>query len=380
MTTIPTDHMDSREIAFLRKRDYQFVRELGEGACGKTLLLKDPEIDELYVCKKYAPQDEAWRTRYFSNFLAEIKVLHRLLHPNVVRLFNYYVYRERAAGYILMEYIDGCDIHQYLKDHPDEAGSIFAQTISGFRKLEESQILHRDIRPSNILVSRDGFVKIIDFGFGKAIENSGDFDKSVSLNWWCDTPNEFSQQKYDFATEVYFVGKLFEAAVRDYGIDGFQHLALLRQMCQKVPDQRIRSFVAVDQVIAGKGLAPEDFTPGEIGVYRRFASEVYNAVTKIEWSAQFMDDAAQMEVQLEQVYRNCLLEEIVPDGFQLVNCFIRGKYFMRQQSISVAALKEFLNLMKSCARVKRILLIANLQTKLGSRPRYSEPLEEDVPF
>ena len=136
-----------QEIIFLRKRDYRFVRELGAGACGRTVLLQDPEIDEHFVCKKYAPASETWRERLFTNFLNEIKVLHRVYHRNVVRVFNYYVYKDRHAGYIVMEYIEGTDLHAFLAQHPEEAGSIFAQVIAGFRHLEENRILHRDIRP-----------------------------------------------------------------------------------------------------------------------------------------------------------------------------------------------------------------------------------------
>jgi len=70
--------------------------------------------------------------------------------------------------------------------------------------------LHRDIRPANILVDNSGTVKIIDLGFGKQIRATKDFDKSLSLNWWCAVPKEFGLGLYDFSTEVYFVGKLFE--------------------------------------------------------------------------------------------------------------------------------------------------------------------------
>ena len=74
-------------------------------------------------------------------------------------------------------------------------------------------MLHRDIRAGNLLVDNDGQLKIIDLGFGKQVNTSLDFDKSITLNWWCATPDEFRFKRYDFGTEVYFVGKLFEQLI-----------------------------------------------------------------------------------------------------------------------------------------------------------------------
>ena len=62
-------------VAFLRKRDYVFVKELGQGACGRTVLLRDDVIGRQFVCKKYSPQYEEYRQELFGNFLREIKLL-----------------------------------------------------------------------------------------------------------------------------------------------------------------------------------------------------------------------------------------------------------------------------------------------------------------
>jgi serine/threonine-protein kinase len=68
-------------------------------------------------------------------------------------------------GYILMEYVQGMNIVEYLEIHPEEINEVFFQVVAGFAHLEENDILHRDIRPANILVTDDGTVKIIDLGF-----------------------------------------------------------------------------------------------------------------------------------------------------------------------------------------------------------------------
>jgi serine/threonine-protein kinase len=143
-------------VTFLRKRDYVFVKVLGQGACGQTVLLRDDVIGSEFVCKKYLPFNESYRQELFKGFLREIKLLHEVHHLNVVRVFNYYVYPEQFTGYILMEYIAGNDIEEHLRVKPESVNDLFVQAVEGFAYLERQSILHRDIRPLNILVREDG--------------------------------------------------------------------------------------------------------------------------------------------------------------------------------------------------------------------------------
>jgi len=129
-------------IPFLRRRDYVFVKALGQGACGETVLLRDDLIDSFFVCKKYSPFDESLRQELFKNFLREIKLLHEVHHQNVVRVFNYYVYPDKWTGYILMEYVEGNDVEEHLRSQPETVNEVFLQTIEGFAYLEACQILH----------------------------------------------------------------------------------------------------------------------------------------------------------------------------------------------------------------------------------------------
>ena len=78
-------------VQFLRKKDYIMVKkDLGFGAFGKTVILKDPFIDELFVAKKYEPYFENTPKEFYDSFLQEIKIMHKLNHRNVVRIYNYY--------------------------------------------------------------------------------------------------------------------------------------------------------------------------------------------------------------------------------------------------------------------------------------------------
>ncbi len=347
-----------------------------------TVLLSDTQIDEDLVCKKYSPVSEAHRQGLFAKFVREIKLLYKLNHPNVVRVFNYYLYPEKFAGYILMEFIQGAEIDKFLAEHPEQINEVFQQSIDGFSYLQASGILHRDIRPGNLMVRNDGIVKIIDLGFGKEVSHSEDFDKSVTLNWWCEVPNEFAAGRYDFCTEVYFVGKLFERIIRDNEISCFEYVDALRSMCQVDPEFRFASFEDLAKQISSNQFFEIEFPEEEREAYRAFADALCSQITKIENSAQYLNDIPGVQARLEDVYRKFMLEETVPDSALVLRCFLDGNYYYRRTGLRVECVKRFLQLIKACAEERRKIIFANLHTRLDSIRRYSESElnDDDVPF
>lgn len=374
--------MTNRIVEFVRKKDLIFVKELGQGACGKTVILHDDVIDESFVCKKYAPIHDPLKRELFDNFVREIKLLHLLNHPNVVRVFNYYLYPDHLTGYILMELISGNDIEEYLIVNSEKASQIFLQTIDGFQHLEKHGILHRDIRPQNILVSNDGVTKIIDFGFGKRVTTKQDFGKSISLNWWCDPPLEFGSQTYNFTTEVYFVGKLFEKIFLECGIEQFQYKGLLARMCASDPSLRIESFSKIKQEILAGKFSDIQFSDDELSAYRNFAADLSNITSKIEQNTKYFDDAKDVERKLEDAYRNVMLEEWVPSNTAVLRCFLNGEYyFSNRYSMEVINLKRFVELFRSCSKEKKNIVLNNIFARLDAIPRYDESANfDDIPF
>ena len=95
-------------VSFLKQKDYIMINnDLGGGSFGKTVLLQDPFIGELFVAKMYRPEFDEIKEKFYKNFLDEIKIMYKLSHPNIVRIYNYYAYEKAYTGYIIMEYIDG---------------------------------------------------------------------------------------------------------------------------------------------------------------------------------------------------------------------------------------------------------------------------------
>jgi serine/threonine-protein kinase len=232
-------------------------------------------------------------------------------------------------------------------------------------------------------VRDDGVLKIIDFGFGKRVHTPVDFDKSVSLNLWCEPPNEFADRVYDFTTEVYFVGKLFEHIIQANELSDFKYSNLLENMCQIEPTKRLPGFSAVMQEIQNDMFFEIGFNEDETETYRDFANALGRHVSKIEAKTRYQDDTDKMLVELENVYRSFLLEETIPDCSVLLNTLLKGAYYYSKKNFPVRIVREFLHLTKISSPEKRRILLSNLHTRLDAVERYTEPDTsdfDDIPF
>ncbi len=362
-------------IPFIRRKDYEFVRELGQGACGKTVLLRDPLIDQLYVCKKYHPFSEDERTDLFHKFVQEVKLLYLLNHRNIVRIHHHFLFPDSCTGYILMEYVNGATLDEYLKQHPEHIANAFEQAIGAFAHLNRVSILHRDIRPSNLMVTTDGTVKVIDFGFGKSVRTSHDFEKSVSLNWVAPPPKEFGQHRYDFSTEVYFVGTIFLKALPEQNRAGFKHARVLERMCQADPEKRYKTFAAVEADLAKVDDADE-FSNAQREIYASFAQCLSGALQKIERAGKYRRDTDVVMQLLANACEKCSLEAFVPDSLTVIDCFIEGQYYRKVMGFDANVLRAFTKLMQSLSPEKRRVVLLNLHGRLDVLPRY----DDDIPF
>ncbi|HBL75181.1 MAG: serine/threonine protein kinase [Bacteroidetes bacterium GWF2_42_66] len=372
--------MDKRVIEFIRTKDFKLIKEIGQGGTGKTVLLKDEIIDETFVCKKYSPYYEEHKELFFRNFVDEIKILHKIYHKNIVRVFNYYLYPEKKTGYILMEFIDGQNIKSYASENPHLINILFEQTINGFNYLEQNKILHRDIRPENILVSDGGVVKIIDFGFGKKINFEEDFDKSITLNWGFLPPDDFNSKFYDFRTEIYFVGKLFEEILIENQIEDFLHKEVLSKMIKKDFNERISGFALIERIILSGDKQEIDFTHEDKQTYKSFASSLISIFSKIEQRSSYYTDLDKIVTGLEDVFRNSILEDNIQNPNSIARCFVNGSYkYYKHVEFSLFILKDFIKLIKSVSIDKKRIILNNLWQRLDTVERFFDD-KNDLPF
>lgn len=377
------------QVEFGRAKKYRAVKVLGNGACGQTIQLHDDELGVDLVAKKYHPLPEIKGTpeydEYLERFREEARILFRLNHPNVVRVFNFFDYQEHKTAYILMEYVSGANILEYIKTNPENASKVFEGIIDGFAHLEHKRVLHRDIRPLNFLVTSDGIPKIIDFGFGKQLEfNANINDKSISLNWWCKTPPDFSSGIYDFQTEIYFVGKMFEKCIEDYELSEFNYISLVRDMCIEDRIKRPTSFLKIQTTTLSEQLNEIQFSVQEIDAYRKFATNLSELFSQISHEATYRRDSEELLRRLEILHKNTMLERTIPAPNKLARIFVEGTYhYWKEHQILVSTLKNFINVFKASSPEKKNILVGNLHNRLDAIHRSSPApyeMDDEIPF
>ena len=367
------------QIEFLRKKNYIFQEDIGQVGTGKTILIKDELIDEVFVCKKYSPFFPEDKETYFKYFIDEIKLLHKVYHKNIVRVFNYYLYPAQMTGYILMEFIRGQNIEEFVSVNPDKLNDLFVQTIEGFAYLEENNILHRDIRPDNILVTNDGVTKIIDFGFGKTIDFDN-CDNSISLNWRYSKPDEFTKKIYDTKTELYFVGKLFEEIIVDFENIDFKYLNSISKMISSY-SERTPSFFEISREIVNQIKTEIDFSPSEKVVYREFADNLIALISKMPYGTKYKKDIEHIIKSLEELYKNSLLEEFIQNNNKLTVIFLDGQYsFFPKKQFKVETINSMINLLKSSTDDRKKIILNNLWERFDKIAKYYETNDDNLPF
>jgi len=373
--------MENNIIKFVRQKDFKFIKEIGQGGTGRTVLLEDETISEQFVCKKYSPDNPLHKEQYFPYFINEIKILHSLYHRNIVRVFNYFLYPSEYTGYILMEFVKGEKISDFLRKNPDKLNDVFIQVVEGFKYLEDNKVLHRDIRPDNILVSEDGIVKIIDFGFGKKFEIEGDNSKSISLNWRYSVPEEFSQKKYDSITEVYFVGKLFEEIISDNNLSNFGYFHILQKMINKSYSSRTQSFFEIQRSIITDKLVKTRFSSKEKSTYMSMGEAISSVLAEITPGVEYLNDIEFIILNLDNLYKDSMLETYIQNPNYLIRCFMKGKYtYWKTVKIQVSVLKEFITFFKSVTKDKQKIVLNNIWKRLDAVDRKKEKVPEEIPF
>lgn len=147
---------------------YRIVRLIGEGGMGEVYEARDEVLNRQVALKVISPK-LAFNDEIVRRFMSEGQALARLNHQNVVGVYS--LGEERGTHYISMEYVDGYSLHDFLKLKNslsvDEALHHFKQLLEGVKALHENGIIHRDIKPKNIIIRKDNSVKIVDFGIAK---------------------------------------------------------------------------------------------------------------------------------------------------------------------------------------------------------------------
>ena len=374
-------------IRFFKQKDYVMIdNNLGSGSFGKTVLLKDPFIDELFVAKKYEPDDDEDQKDFYNSFLQEIKIMYKLYHKNVVRIFNYYPYESSYTGYIIMEYIDGKRIDKFLDDWlgvevPD---NLFVQLIDGFDYIERQGILHRDIREGNILVTKDGVIKIIDFGLGKTfspVDTSKDSMNDIINRFGLDRlPNEYFEGKYDSRTDMFYLAELYHRLLEKSGNDIiFSYSSILQKMMEPDRENRYTSFSEIKEVMSTKAFSNLEISKDDKKIYQEFSNAVMSCLSCFKEGRTFVTDIQEFKDNIHAVIQRNCLENIVQNPNDFVSIVIKGNYkFYTQRAISCEVVTAFEKWYNSLSEDWQRLVLNNIIAKLSVVK--IEYADDELPF
>jgi len=355
-------------IQFTRTKDFKYIRTLGSGGFGETLLLLDETTNIEFAFKKFQPLNEIKRDKYFDRFVDEIKILFRIYHTNIVRIYNYYLFPEYKAGYIQMEFINGIDIEQYRKKSSgNEWNQIFVDLINAFKYLEDNKILHRDIRSANIMIDVKGNPRIIDFGFGKELSEGVEEGKSVLLNWpVSELPDEIKEKtpNYSHQTEIYFLGKLFKK-LKLSSCKDFKYDYIIGKMCKADPNERYASFNDLSEAIAKKEFRLLEFSDNEKEIYKKFADSLYNIVAKHYGEFKPYDEISLVISKLEKIVKIADIEEDLQYLPDIIDCFVENRYsYFPRKDFKTKTLIDFYKMLITFNDEKQQAVLDNITARL----------------
>jgi serine/threonine-protein kinase len=148
---------------------YRIIGPLGAGGMGEVYVARDPSLGRT-VAIKVLPQRFSSDRESLLRFTREAHSASALNHPNIVTIHE--VGTDGGTPYIVMEHIEGTDLRTLLRSGPPpnrRTLNISAQIADGLAAAHEKGIVHRDLKPENVMVTKDGYVKILDFGLAKLI-------------------------------------------------------------------------------------------------------------------------------------------------------------------------------------------------------------------
>jgi serine/threonine protein kinase len=253
-----TGSLGATDLAGKRLNDFELLSEIGRGATGVVYLARQVSLNRKVAVKVLAP-DGCSSTKQQKGFRREALAASRLRHPNIVAILKYG--EARGLRYIAMEYFEGRSLREHIRDMHEQSSArsdsetpsgmdptLAAKTVLGIaRALEHCHdcgVIHRDIKPQNVLLDSLGDPRLVDFGLAKHVDL-----ESVSRNGdIAGTPHYMSPEqaqglgsKVDHRTDIYSAGVvLYEMLTLEKPFDGSNVPAVLYGITHERPRSILR--------------------------------------------------------------------------------------------------------------------------------------------
>ena len=242
-----------RKGMFLADR-YEILEQIGTGGMSDVYKAKCHKLNRYVAIKVLKPEFSQDKT-FVSKFRVEAQSAAGLTHPNIVNVYD--VGDENGIHYIVMELVEGITLKKYIEKRGrlpyKEAISIAIQVANGMEAAHNHNIVHRDIKPQNIIISKDGKVKVTDFGIAKAA-STATINSSAMGSVHYISPEQARGGYSDQRSDIYSFGiTLYEMLTGVVPFDGDTTVAVAVQHIQDeipAPSTVVEGIpIAIDKIV-----------------------------------------------------------------------------------------------------------------------------------
>ncbi|MCP4639522.1 MAG: CHASE2 domain-containing protein, partial [bacterium] len=197
------------EVPWEYRGPFRIVAKIGQGGMAAVFKAYDEELHRFVAIKEpllKGLEDD----RYIDRFVAEARVLAKVNHPRIVQIYS--IGNRDGVPFIAMEYIEGCALNTLVEREGPiairRAVAIIRDTAEGLAAAHQQGIIHRDVKPANILVAKTGDVKVADFGLSKTIKFDGRLSATsrISGTPLFMSPEQARGELLDHRTDIYALG------------------------------------------------------------------------------------------------------------------------------------------------------------------------------
>ncbi len=333
------------KIGMMIGERYEILEKIGTGGMSDVYKAKDHKLNR-FVAVKVLKQEFGENANFVSKFRIEAQAAAGLMHPNIVNVYD--VGEESGIHYIVMELVEGITLKKYIEKKArlsvKEAVSIAIQVSMGIEAAHNNHIIHRDIKPQNIIISKEGKVKVTDFGIAKAA-TSNTITSNVMGSVHYTSPEQARGGYSDEKSDIYSLGvTMFEMLTGRVPFNGETTVAIaikhiqeempspreyvseipisveqiVLKCCQKSPDRRYQSMGELIADLKQSLISPdEDFVkvvdPDEEASTRMITDRDMARIKKQSDRRDSMDEAMRLNKDRGRVYEDDDEEEDIDD-------------------------------------------------------------------
>lgn len=204
--------MEPLSTGTLLQNRYTIKRYIGKGAMGTVYLVSDARLPDDRVIKEMNPTflEATEREQFMELFKQEAHMLSRLHHDNLPKVIDYFCEGERY--YLVMDYVNGRNLKEYRESNPvidkDQITKIISQICNVLEYLhgQKPPIIFRDLKPSNIMITDDSTIKLIDFGIARIFKESQKSDTVIVGTPGFAPPEQYGKRQTDERSDIYSLG------------------------------------------------------------------------------------------------------------------------------------------------------------------------------